>query len=204
MTLAFFRVKLCAKHIAALYGGGHRYPIGARADGGFSIGIKIIAVDKVKQGRVGDIIKQDAVSGLLKIIPAHVRDTKFFVTGRDALDLTGYPAEASMIAKFLTAFAEQLKTQADPQNGFFLDHDHIGQWFGEATFVKIFYAIAECPDTGQDELISLGKDLRVAADLSLKAEFIYRSQNGTQITEPIVDNTNHKTRKLRYRAFSVG
>src|SRR5258706_10180889 len=114
-------MKLHGKNIIPSYGAGKARRIPAGTGNQTLIrGIHIVTVHKIEATFVGNPLPHRMESGLVNLIPTHMRDFELFTLiaptagGRKADDLAGKHAQPRSIP-FLTALEQHLQTDAKSQ-----------------------------------------------------------------------------------------
>ena len=104
-------------------------------------------------------------------------------------DCAGDKAEARVLAVFIAFFKQQLHTQADAQQRFFLCF--FAQNRHKAGGLELGHSVGKRPDAGQQNVIRRPQIVGIAGHADLCAQAFDTGRQAEQVAYAVVNNSNH-------------
>ncbi|CDN44800.1 hypothetical protein BN871_FO_00040 [Paenibacillus sp. P22] len=192
---AFFRVKLHAVYIAALYDGRNRLiVVGRRDQVAFFSDMDMIGMDEIDMPLL-QTCRQRAWPQEIQAVPAHMRN---LVVSLETYDPARQQAKPFMAAMLLALGEQQLHAEADAEQR--LARSRVSpRCIVHAGLPQIGHRIPKSADAGKDGGIRFKNLVPVRGHDGFESEPLHRFADAVQIAEAVIDDRDHLQHALRRR-----
>src|SRR5262245_3448167 len=120
-----------------------------------------------------------------------MRKPQFVFLRRQFAHPSGKPSQSLVASKLFALLGEQLKAEADAEDGRAVAADQAGQRLDQTARIEVAHAVPEGADSRQNKLLCGGQQRGIRRYHRLKPELFNRACDRGEVAKTIIDDTDH-------------